>query len=68
MLPTGLCLCAHGLQEQVGPYVHRVYHEKLDVLWDAEGHVYFKVSQDMQWCADTCGKAWEAAVETGGVR
>lgn len=28
--------------EQVGPYVHRVYHEKLDVLWDADGRVYFK--------------------------
>lgn len=31
------------VQEQVGPYVHRVYHEKLDVLWDADGRVYFKV-------------------------
>lgn len=36
-------VCTHGLQEQVGPYVHRVYHQKLDVLWDAEGRVYFKV-------------------------
>jgi hypothetical protein len=49
------CVLAAGLsslrlQEQVGPYVHRVYHEKLDVLWDAEGRVYFKVRQDtLQW-------------------
>jgi hypothetical protein len=38
-----LCCAWMCVQEQVGPYVHRVYHEKLDVLWDADGRVYFKV-------------------------
>jgi hypothetical protein len=40
---TVCCVAPVCLQEQVGPYVHRVYHEKLDVLWDANGRVYYKV-------------------------
>lgn len=33
----------HVLQVQVGPYVHRAYREKHEVLWTADGHVQFKV-------------------------
>eukprot|EP00775_Hariotina_reticulata_P003236 gene3236-3513_t len=30
------------LLEQVGPYVHRAYHEKHEVLWSGDGRVQFK--------------------------
>lgn len=37
------------MQEQVGPYVHRVYHEKLDPVWDADGRVFYKVGRGAGW-------------------
>lgn len=60
-----VCLLLLYRQEQVGPYVHRVFHERLDPVWDANGRVYFKVGG---WvCFGGGGGALQECVVQGAV-